>query len=145
MRQDKSGVIKMSNKGSEFNGNIVGIREVEDSIRVTRKYTEGVRTIRKKHPVQGEDFPSRQFCKHYEVYPDTELSWDMPAGVALDWLWGEVPIVTVLFSYDYRANKASMVVEDGAVAVRELARSVPGFSDALARAIANGSGQQVKV
>ena len=45
-------------KDSEFNGNILDVRAVEDSIRATRKYTEGVKTIFKKHPVQGMDFPS---------------------------------------------------------------------------------------
>lgn len=129
----------MRHKESEFDGNIINIRAVEDCIRATKKYTEGVGTMRKQHPIQGEGFPSKVFCKYYEVYPNTEISWDMPAGVALDWLWGEVACIDVLFKYDYRVNKASVAVRDGLEAVKELARAIPDFSDTLARAIANGS------
>lgn len=128
----------MSRNGSEFAGNILKVRAVEDCIRATKKYTEGIGTMRKKHPVQGEEFPSKMFCKYYEVYPDVEVSWDMPAGVALDWLWREIPCIDVLFKYDYRANQASVIVKDGLVAVRELSRGIPCFSGALAEVIAGG-------
>lgn len=123
----------------EFTGNIGSVRAVEDCIRATKKYTEGWRTMRKTHPVQGEEFPSRVFCKHYEVYPDIEVSWDMPVGVALDWLWGDVICIDVLLRYDYRANRASVEVKDGPVAIKELTKAIPGFSDALARVVVSGS------
>jgi len=132
------------NKRSEFKGTIIAVRAVEDCIRATKKYTEGIGTVRKRHPIQGEDFPSKMFCKYYEVYPDMELSWDMPAGVALDWLWGETPCIDVLFNYDYRANKASVIVQDGSRAVQELTKAIPDFSDELARVTANGDGRAVK-
>jgi hypothetical protein len=128
----------VSNKESEFIGNIVSVRALEDCIRATKKYTEGIGTMRKQHPIQGEGFPSRVFCKYYEVYPDIEVSWDMPAGVALDWLWGETLHIDVMFKYDYRVNKASVTVKDGVVAVRELQRSIPNFGKSLV-AIVNGS------
>ena len=124
----------------EFTGNIGEIRAVEDCIRATKKYTEGVGTIRAKHPVQGEGFPSRKFCKYYEVSPYVELSFDMPAGVALDWLWHDVLLIDVTFDYDYRVNTASVTVKDGVKAVKELVKTIPGFGDALKR-IANGNGK----
>ena len=126
----------------ETSSNIANIRAVEDCIRATRKYTEGIGTMRKKHPIQGADFPSKVFCKYYEVYPETEISWDMPAGVALDWLWGETPRVDVVFKYDYRANKASVLVADGATALKELRKNIPGFGKALAEANGNRNDHQ---
>ena len=125
----------MSNNGHEFKGDILSVRAVEDSIRATKKYTEGVRTIFKKHPVQGTDFPSPVFCKHYEVYPDMEISWDMSALNCVPWLSGGTPCIDVMFHYDYRENTAFIEVRDGAGAVKKLASSIPGFSDALAKVV----------
>lgn len=121
--------------GYEYSGDILLIRAVEDSIRVTKNYTEGVRTMRTKHPIQGEEFESRSFCKKYEVYPDIELSWDMSASVWWAWVWGDVRHIDVVFNYDYRDNKASIIIADGPTAVKELANGIPNFSDALARVI----------
>jgi len=131
---------------SEFTGNIVNIRAVEDAIRASRQYTEGLSSLLKRHPdpIQG-DGTSRVFHKHYEVYPGVEINWNMPANVAIDWLWGDTPRVDVVFRYDYRVNKASVVVMNGSIAVKELAKTIPGFSDALARAIAGGDGNPNKV
>jgi hypothetical protein len=42
----------------------------------------------------------------------------------------------VIFKYDYRENKASILIEDGAEAVRALAKAIPKFSDTLAKVIA---------
>jgi len=126
-------------KQSLFSGAIVLVRDVEDCIRATKKYTEGVGTVRAKHPVQGEQFPSKKFVKYYEVYPEVEVSWDMSASVAIDWLWGETPCIDVLFRYDYRANRAEVIVRDGPVAVAQLAKAIPGFSESLARVVANGT------
>jgi hypothetical protein len=124
--------------GIEFTGNIATIRAVEDAIRATKKYTEGIATLREHHPVQGDDFPSRVFRKYYEVYPKTEVSWDMPAGAALAWLWSDVPCVNVLFFYDYRANKATMIIkEDSLDIVNELIKSIPGMRETLQLATCN--------
>ena len=126
----------------EFKGNIESIRAVEDCIRASKRYTEGIWTKHYKHPIQGEDFPSRDFFKYYEVYPDTEISWDMPAGVAMDWLWGEVSRIDVRFHYDYRANKASIIVTNGAGAVKELTKAIPGFNEAIAKTIVGDNGRK---
>ena len=131
----------MSNKASEFFGNIETVRAVEDCIRATKKYTEGIRTMRKVHPIQGEGFPSKMFCKFYEVSPNTDLSWDMPAGTAMDWLWGEVLLIDVTFTYDYRVNKASVAIADGPDAVKELTKTIPGFGAMIAKVIAGGNGK----
>ena len=125
----------MSRNGCEYVGKIPFIRAVEDSIRATKKYTEGIRTMRTKHPVQGEEFPSRVFCKYYEVYPDVDVS-KMSLGTIVEWLSGYKTHIDVMFKYDYRANKASILIEDGASAVMELANKIPKFSDTLAAVIA---------
>jgi len=119
---------------SEFTGNIVNIRAVEDAIRASKQYREGISTIRKRHPdpIYGDGY-SKAFHKHYEVYPGVEINWNMPANIAIDWLWGDTPRVDVKFWYDYRSNKASVIVMNGSEAVKELAKTIPGFSDALAR------------
>lgn len=135
----------MSRNGCEYVGKIPFIRAIEDSIRATKKYTEGIRTMRTKHPIQGEGFPSKVFCKYYEVYPEVNIRggafWDLPVGVALDWLWRDTPCIDVIFKYDYRENKASILIEDGASAVRTLAEAIPKFSDTLAKVIASESGK----
>ncbi len=128
-----------------YPGNIVSIRAIEHCIRSTKKYTEGVGTMRAKHPIQGEDFQSRSFCKYYEVYPEMDISWEMPVGTALDWLWGETPCIDVKFLYDYRINKATIIIKNGPLAVQQLAKSIPNFSDALAKVIANGQQQVIGV
>ena len=130
-------------QGVEFKGTIISVRAIEDCIRATKKYTEGVGTMRKHHPTQGEgEFPSKKFVKYYEVYPDVDVSWDMSIIDAIFLLAGDrgTFCIDVLFNYDYRANKAEVVVRDGPVAVKQLAKAIPGFSDNLARVIANGHG-----
>ena len=128
----------MSHRKSEFAGDIMTVRAVEDSIRVTRKYTKGAFRKPVKHPVQGEDFPSRMLSEYYEVYPDLEIGWDMLATDAWAWVWGNTPHIDVVFKYDYRSNKGFVIVLDGMFAVKQLANSIPNFSDALARVIVNG-------
>jgi len=130
---------------SEFTGNIVNIRAVEDAIRASKQYTEGLSTMWKHHPdpIRGDGY-SRAFHKCYEVYPGVEIDWNMPANVAIDWLWGDTPRVDVEFRYDYRVNKASVVVKNGSIAVKELAKTILGFSDALAIAIAGPNGKASK-
>lgn len=136
----------MSYSDDKFTGNIGDIRAVEDTIRATKKYTEGVFTPKKVYPVQGEEFASRTFCKRYDVYPDIDVSWEMPVGSALTWLFGNVVYVEVTFKYDYRANKAEILVKGGPNAVKELARAIPGFSETLAKAVAHthGHGEAIK-
>ena len=118
--------------GREFKSNIIKIRAIEDSIRATKKYTEGIETVRKQHPIQGEGFPSKVFCKHYEVYPEMEITWDMNADKAIDWLWGDTEHINLMFKYDYRVNQASMSVLSGNGALNELKKSIPNFSNLLA-------------
>jgi len=120
-----------SKKGKEVYGNIISIRALEDCIRATKQYTEGIQTIRKTHPVQGEELPSRVFYKYYEVYPDMEVGLDMDIKDFADWVWGDTPCIDVMFHYDYRANKASVLVRDGDGAVKKLMESIPGFGNAL--------------
>ncbi len=91
---------------SEFKGSITAIRSIEDAIRATHKYTEGITTM-KAHPVQGGAFPSKVFNKHYEVYPDAVVEWDMSITQAKTWLM-DTAIVRVNFWYNYRDGRAAM-------------------------------------
>lgn len=120
---------------TKFSGNIGTIRAIEDCIRATKKYTEGIGTMRKQHPIQGEEFPSKTFCKYYEVYPETEISWNMPANVAIDWLWADTPRIDVVFYYDYRTNNAHVTVKNGNGALQELMRHIPKFSESLEKTV----------
>ena len=132
----------MSNSESEFKGNIVSVRAVEDCIRATKKYTEGIGTMRAKAPVQGEDFPSKVFCKYYEVYPHVDLNKKRSLldaiGASVEWLSGYSTHIDVVFRYDYRADKASVTIKDGIAAIKELRLEIPGFHNALV-AVANGA------
>lgn len=124
---------------NEFVGSVLAVRAVEDTIRATKKYTEGVRTIFAKHPVQGEDFPSRVLTKVYEVYPDIESVWDMNIIDAAFWLAGETPHVDVSFRYNYQRDKAIVIVYGGNGVVELLEEGIPGFGEALGRVTENGS------
>ena len=116
---------------SEFSGNILEAREAEDCIRATRKYTKGVFRRSVQQLIQGEELPSKVIVEYYEVYPFTDLSWDMPAGKAMDWLWGDVPHLDVHFKYNYQTNKGWMVIYGGNGALKELCRGIPGLEAAL--------------
>ena len=124
---------------SEYTSSIQKVRDVEDCIRATNRYTEGVLTRRRLHPVQGEDFPSKSFWKYYEVYPETEIGWDMPIGVAIDWLWGDVPCIDVMFHYDYRSNRAIVAMKAGQRAIDALKKAIPGFGEAMNAVRANNA------
>ena len=127
----------------EYKDNIVNIRAVEDCIRATHQYTEGIRTIRAKHPVQGDDFPSKVFCKYYEVYPGVELNWDMPAGKAMDLIWGDTLIIDMVFKYDYRDNLASVIIKNGEDTLDVLKKAIPGIVEALeVTCTGNGNGSK---
>ncbi len=123
---------------SEFNGSILVVREAEDCIRATKKYTKGAFSKPRKYPVQGEDFPSVFLTEYYEVYPDTVVGWNMSAVDAWAWIWGDVIHIDVLFQYDYRSNKAKVIVRGGTRAVDELVRGIPGLGSVLSRMIPEG-------
>lgn len=131
----------MRRNGCEYIGKIPRIRAVEDSIRATKKYTKGAFKSNVHHPMQGEGFPSKVLFEYYEVYPEVSVRggafWDLPVGVALDWLWGDTPCVNVVFKYDYRENKASISIAGGDGAVKMLAKAIPNFSKVLADVIVN--------
>ena len=123
---------------SELRGNILSVRDAEDCIRATRKYTKGAFSRQQQHPVQpiqGAEFPSRVLTEYYEVYPDMDISWDMPVSAAIDWLWGDTTHIDVRFQYDYRQNLAKLVILGGPKAMQELSKSIPGFGAALSKIV----------
>ncbi len=125
---------------TEFTGSILLVREVEDCIRATRKYTKGLFRKSIEHPIQGAEFPSKMLTEYYEVYPDVDLRWDMPAKVAWAWVWGDKLHIDVLFKYDYRSDKALVLIQNGPKMVEELVRAISGFGDALSKlAVGNGN------
>ncbi len=118
----------------ELKSNVLLVRDLEDVIRATRKYTKGAfRAAKPQQPIQGEQFPSPVLTEYYEVYPDLELSWSMRATDAWAWVWGDVTHIDVVFLYDYRDNKAKVTIHGGEGAVRELTAGIPGFHAALER------------
>lgn len=121
---------------SEYTGDTEAVCAVEDSIRASKKYTEGVLTRRHRHPdeMQGIGIPSRAFCKYYEVYPDIDfaIGLDMKVSDFMDWVWGETRHINVTMFYDYRAGQATLEIAGGAGAVEELSRTIPGFREAVA-------------
>ena len=123
---------------SEYVGTIMNVRAVEDTIRATKKYTKGAFSKSVQHPIQGEDFPSRVLTEYYEVYPDLEVGWDMPAADGWAWVWGDTPHIDVLFKYYYQQDKAIMVVRGGNGVVKLLEDGIPGFDDALGKVAQNG-------
>ena len=118
-----------------FSGNIGSIRAVEDTIRTTRKYTEGIGTMGYHHPIQGTEFSSKMFVKYYEVYPYININWGMPAGQAADLLWGDARRIDVVLRYDYRVNRATMSIKEGDKAIVDLVEGIPGFKEALDKVI----------
>lgn len=118
---------------TEFKCGILPARELEDTIRATRKYTKGAFARAQQHPVQGSEFPSKVLTEYYEVYPELELDWDMSATDAWAWVWGDVTHVDITFLYDYRCNKAKVTIHGGPGAVRLLSHGIPGFKAALAK------------
>ena len=117
----------------ELKSNILLVRDLEDTIRATRKYTKGAFSKASKHPqkIQGEQFPSRVLTEYYEVYPDLEIGWDMRAGDAWAWVWGDVIHIDITFLYDYRDNKAKVTIHGGKDALENLKEGIPGFKSKL--------------
>lgn len=127
---------------NEFVGSILTVRDVEDTIRATKKYTKGAFSKTVQHPIQGEDFPSRVLTEYYEVYPDLDMDKKMPTWDAMltfsDWLWGDTPHIDVLFRYNYQRNKAIVIIRGGNGVVQLLSEGIPGFEEALAKVTENG-------
>ena len=95
---------------AKIKGTIQEVRELEDSIRETRQYTEGLFTERRTHPVQGKG-STRAFRKLYELYIDAPLhSMNDDISAAFDWFDSRVAIFR--FWYDYREQKASVEVSE---------------------------------
>ena len=117
-----------------YKSSILLVRDLEDTIRATRKYTQGAFSKAVKHPqkIQGEQFPSRVLTTYYEVYPDLEIGWDMRAGDAWAWVWGDVVHIDIIFLYDYRENKAKVTIHGGEDAMEKLKEGIPGFKAILA-------------
>jgi len=129
---------------AEFTGNILTVRAVEDCIRATKKYSEGMLTRFSRHPVQpiqGEDFPSRVLTKYYEVYPEMEVGLDMSIIDAVFLQAGETPHVEVRFHYNYQRNRAMITVYGGDGVVELLEDGIPGLKEMLANVPRNGHDQ----
>lgn len=122
---------------SEFTGCILDVRAVEDCIRATRKYTKGAFSHPVIHPIQGADFPSKVLSEYYEVYPDMELSWDMPATDAWIWVWGEMPHIDVRFLYSYQDNKGKVVIYGNDGVVDMLKEGIPNLTRAMVKLVTN--------
>ncbi len=118
---------------SEFVGSILAVRAVEDTIRATKKYTKGAFQKPIQHPIQGEEFPSHVLTEYYEVYPDTEIGWDMPASEGWAWLWGDTMHVDILFKYNYHRNRAIVIIHGGDEIVKLLNDGIPSFGEALSK------------
>lgn len=115
----------------EYVGNILNTRQVEDTIRATKKYTKGAFTRAAKHPIQGEEFPSKVLTEYYEVYPEMEISWDMPARDAWALVWGDTPHIDIRFHYNYMENEGQMVIFGNNGVVNMLRDGIPSFALAL--------------
>jgi len=136
----------MNHRESEFTGNILAVRAVEDSIRATGKYTKGAFRQKAVYPIQGEDTPSKVLLEYYEVYPTIkELSWNMSVRVAWSLVWGATPHIDMYFRYNYRDDKGTIIIKDGEKSVKLLAEHIPNFSNTLAKVIANGHKQENNV
>jgi len=112
-------------------GTIIEIRELENCIRATNRYTEFLFT--EKHPkdTQGAGLPCMAFTRPLEVYLDAEFkdfNWnaDFYELVKNRWDWLRSKAVIVRFWYDYRDNKARMDVHSQNT-LNRLAAIIPGF------------------
>lgn len=130
----------------EYVGNILNTRQVEDTVRATKKYTKGAFTRAARHPMQGEDFPSKVLTEYYEIYPDIELSWDMPARDAWAWVWGDTPHIDVRFHYNYTNNEGRVIVFGNNGVVNMLGESILGFTKAIGKLeLATKRGMKINV
>lgn len=121
-------------KGTIYRGSLIDIRDLEDSIRISKKYTKVL--FNKKGTeikIQGDDFPSRTLTEHYEVYPDLVISMDMKATDMWKWVWGDLVCIRVDFTYHYNDNKGRVVIHGKNGVVQSLAKGIEGFSKALTK------------
>lgn len=130
---------------TEYSGDILAVREIEDCIRATKKYTKGAFRKPVRHPIQGEEFPSKVLTEYYEVYPDFDLEektslWSAALNMA-DWLWGDITHIDIQFHYTYKENLARMVVYGGNGTVQMLKDGIPGFGDAISKLSRGGNGK----
>lgn len=119
----------------KINGTILQIRELEDTIRSTKRYTENLFTDRRNHPEQGNGEPSKAFTRTMEVYLDADyqefdLAMDASELFQKKWDWITSRAIRVRFWYDYREGKASIEVKSDNV-LCQLSKVIPGFSDAV--------------
>jgi len=119
---------------TEIFGNVLSIRNIEDCIRSTRKYTKSVFSQSAQHPVQGMSFPSNTLTERYEVYPSMEVGWNMLATDAWAWVWGDIEHIDVRFKYHYVQNKAEVIIYGGKKSINSLEKGIPGFKEMLALA-----------
>jgi len=129
----------------EYKSNILLARDLEDTVRATKKYTKGAFSRTPQHPIQGAEFPSKVLTEYYEVYPDLALGWDMRASDAWAWVWGDVTHIDVTFLYDYRVNRAKVTIHGGLDAVRELKAGIPRFKVVLAKIEAHENSEREMV
>lgn len=115
----------------EFTGCILDTRAVEDCIRATKKYTKGAFSKDIHHPIQGKDFPSKVITEYYEVYPDVDISWDMPASTAWAWVWGDTAHIDVRFNYNYQKDLGRVVIFGNNGVINLLKESIPNLEGAL--------------
>lgn len=106
------------------------IRAIEDTVRATKNYTEGLFTASKVHPEQ-DNFPTRIFTKQYDIYPDSTVpGWDSYISEVIKWLRSRV--IVIKFWYDYRNNKAEIIGQRNELAI--LCEMIPNFQETLEHA-----------
>ena len=116
---------------TEFSGDIMAVRDVEDCIRLTRKYTQGIFKKPVDNLMQGDGFPCRVLKLYYEVYPDLDVGFDMKASDAWAWIWGDVLHIDVYFYYNYVTNKGKAIIYGNDGVINALREGIPGFGEAL--------------
>ena len=118
-----------------YEGDVVTIRDVEDAIRATRKYTKGKLTVPQRDQArQGDGFAAKAVTEYYEVYPSVDISLEMKASDAWAWVWGDVEHIDVIFTYSYTNNKARCIVHGRNGQVNRLSEGIPGFGKAIEKA-----------
>ena len=125
---------------SRFTGKLLDVRAVEDAIRASKKYSEYISSRFARHPLQGDEVPSRMLTKYYEVYPESEFNGiDMSIIDAVFWLADSPSHVDVRFEYNYSCNRAAMQVRGrSGEELNRLKEGIPGFGEAMEKIAANG-------
>ena len=129
---------------------VFNIRQLEDSIRATERYTEGLLTKERKHPIQGEEFTSKAFRKMYEIYPTHNIpkalrtNEDEPIKEFFPnfYKWITSPAIQIYFYYDYRNDKAELEYHDKDL--EQLIKVIPNFINILKRIHNNRKSESTK-